>query len=356
MNRLLPCLEQVMRGTDDDGQPFDPPVIPAPTRAEAGRVLADLSWLPDDLDATVDVPAGEFLMGSTSGEIEWLKAQVKTTIDSGELEIEDREPSELYDAFCQVLDREGPQCRVHVPTFHMSKYPVTNAQFRRFIEGGGYENEAYWSPEGLAWLRRTAEEEKDLPDYRQRAGRAEPGYWRDARFNRPNAPVVGVTWYEAEAYCRWLSITEGRDYGLPTEAMWEKAARGGLEIPFGTPGDVSLGDNPNPQRRYPWGDDWNPERANTGEDDIRQPTAAGVYPLGASPYGAQDMIGNIWEWCADPFGPYRDPHEPPQTGDFRLLRGGAWHHSQWRTRCAYRGRNSPDYWHSNVGFRVAEYL
>lgn len=357
MKHLLPRLEQTMRGTDDDGhpfdwaqgRPFDPPRVPAPTRAEAGRALADLGWLPADLDEMVDVPAGDFLMGSAAGEIERLKAEA---------------PSYMHSWF----DDEAPQRRVYVPAFHIAKYPVTNAQFGRFMDDGGYENETYWSPEGLAWLRRAAEEEAGLPSYRQRAGRTEPGYWRDAHFNRPNAPVVGVTWYEAEAYCRWLSArpeSGGRDYRLPTEAMWEKTARGGLEIPLvgangrsplltnrGSP----LRENPNPQRRYPWGDDFDPERANTGEGDIGQPTAVGAYPLGASPYGVQDMVGNVWEWCADWFGPYQDPHERLDTGRYRLLRGGAWYDNPWGTRCACRVRSNPDYWIGNVGFRVAEYL
>ena len=340
MKRLIHRLEQTMRGTDNNSHPFDPPRVPAPTRAEAGRVLADLDWLPDDLDEMVDVPAGEFLMGSTAEEIGRLKAEA---------------PSYLHSWF----DDESPQRRVYGPAFRMAKYPVTNAQFRRFVKDGGYENEAYWSPEGLAWLRRTAEDEAGLPEYRRRAGRAEPGYWRDTRFNQPNALVVGVTWYEAEAYCRWLSAqpeSQGRDYRLPTEAMWEKAARGGLEIPVGANGRSPLRDNPRPQQRYPWGDDFDPERANTDKDDIRQPTAVGVYPLGASPCGAQDMSGNVWEWCADWFGPYREPHEPPDTGTARLLRGGAWDGSQWNARCAYRFRITPDYWRHFVGFRVAEYL
>jgi len=136
--------------------------------------------------------------------------------------------------------------------------------------------------------------------------------------------------------------------------MWEKAARGGLEIPVGTHHDASWGDNPDPQRRYPWGDDFDPERANTGEDDIRGPTAVGVYSLGAGPYDAQDMIGNVWEWCADWFGSYREPHGPPDTGTDRLLRGGAWSNSQWSARCAVRFRSYPVIWYDDVGFRVAE--
>jgi formylglycine-generating enzyme required for sulfatase activity len=356
MNRLLPRLEQVMRGTDDEGRPIDPPLIPAPSRAEAGRVLADLGWLPTDLDDMVDVPAGEFLMGSTAEEIKQLKAEVKAAIEHGEFVIEGIEPDTLYNYYASWFDDEGPQRRVYVPAYRMAKYPVTNAQFRRFVEDGGYEDEACWSADGWAWQHRTAEEEAGLPSWRQRAGRREPGYWRDPRLNRPNAPVVGVTWYEAEAYCRWLSAREGRDYRLPTEAMWEKAARGGLEIPTETHPDAPLRENPNPGRRYPWGEAFDPERANTGEDDIAEPTAVGVYPLGASPYGAQDMMGNVWEWCADRFGPYQDPHGPPKAGTSRLLRGGAWFYNRWYARCAYRHGGSPARWFSSLGLRVAEYL
>lgn len=348
MNRLLSHLERVMRGTDDSGYLFDPPLIPAPTRAEAGRVLALLGWLPPDLDAMVDVPAGEFLMGSTPEVIEQLKTETKAALDRGEWVWEGREKEELYQDYCLGFDREGPQRLVNVPAFRMGKYPVTNAQFARFIEDGGYEVEAYWSAEGLAWLRREAGKEANLPEQRQRAGRKEPRYWRDDRYNQPNAPVVGVTWYEAEAYCRWLSIKKGRDCRLPTEAMWEKAARGGLS-PAG-------GSQEGTARRFPWGDDFGVEYTNIWAGGSYQPTAVGVYPLGASPYGAQDMSGNAWEWVADWAGPYQEPHAPPEIGDFRVRRGGAWTSPKWSARCARRTAEYPDQCYVNTGFRVAEYL
>jgi formylglycine-generating enzyme required for sulfatase activity len=118
-------------------------------------------------------------------------------------------------------DREKPIRQIYLDEFMMGKYPVTNEEFKAFIDEGGYNNEEYWTKEGWKWK----EKEKI----------SEPLYWHEGKWNRPNFPVVGVSWYEAAAYANWLSKKTGRTYRLPTEAEWEKAARGtdGREYPWG---------------------------------------------------------------------------------------------------------------------------
>jgi formylglycine-generating enzyme len=130
----------------------------------------------------------------------------------------------------------------------------------------------------------------------QATGRQAPEYWNDVKYNARNQPVVGVTWHDAAAYCQWANKR------LPTEAEWEKAARG-------TDGRI-----------YPWGNQWDKARANTFDGGLRKPTSVGSYEGGKSPYGAYDMAGNVWEWVADWYdakyyqaSSSRNPHSP-ETG------------------------------------------
>jgi formylglycine-generating enzyme required for sulfatase activity len=142
-----------------------------------------------------------------------------------------------------------------------------------------------------------------------------PYFWDNPRWNVPNHPVVGINWYEAVAYCRWLTEklcalgTLGKDEAvrLPTEREWQRAAQG------------------DDGREYPWGE-WAEGHANTRESGIGQPSAVGLFPEGASPCGALDMAGNVWEWCADWYDEDRDT---------KVLRGGSWNDFQWFARCAY---------------------
>jgi formylglycine-generating enzyme required for sulfatase activity len=191
--------------------------------------------------------------------------------------------------------------------FFINRYPVTNAEYRRFVEAGGYGKREYWSDEG--WQRK------------QREKWTEPRYWDHTKWNQPDQPVVGVSWYEAEAYARWAG---GR---LPTEVEWEKAARG-------VDG-----------RQYPWGDGFDPSKCNTRESGIGKTTPVGEYSAkGDSPYGAADMAGNVWEWCAD----WYDENE-----DAKVLRGGSWSYYRWVARCPYRTGNDPRPRLDLVGFRVS---
>jgi formylglycine-generating enzyme required for sulfatase activity len=192
-------------------------------------------------------------------------------------------------------------------SFFIGRYPVTNAQYRHFVEAGGYEKREYWSDEG--W------------QYKRKEEWTAPRFWNDPEWNQPDQPVVGVSWYEAEAYARWAGMR------LPTEMEWEKAARG-ID-----------------GREYPWGDGFDPDRCNTDESGIGKTTPVGKYsPNGDSPYGLADMAGNVWEWCADWYD---------KDKDTKVLRGGSWFDYRWDARCICRYWLSPWYRSYNVGFRCA---
>jgi len=275
--------------------------LPPVDRALAGQALAVLGD-PRDLDELVEVPAGPFLMGS-------------------------RDDDE------RASDDEKPQHEVTLPAFKIGRYPVTNAQYLRFVEATGR-------------------------DWRSDEGRHP---------ERATCPAAYVSWYDARAYCGWLTgvwraegkIAEDEVVRLPTEAEWEKAARGGLPSP-------SQGEGAG-VRVYPWGNEWDETRCNTRELGLGGTTPVGIFPEGASPYGCLDMAGNVWEWTISLWGedlseprfkyPYdpADGRENQEAGDevFRVVRGGAFYFDRRAARCACRsGFNPHGDWSDNSGFRV----
>ena len=250
-----------------------------------------LGYLGDPrLGALVTIPAGEFLMG------------------------ERRDQHKLF-----------------LPEYQIGQYPLTNAEFAPFIEAGGYLKDEWWTTAGWA--------EKEKQQWTQ------PRYWHDARINKPNQPVVGVSWYECVAYCRWLNAESGQSYRLPTEAEWEKAARG-------TDG-----------RRYPWGEDFEASRLNAsvGEQAVQATTPVGLYPTGVSPSGVYDCAGQVWEWCATkwrkdyPYNVKENEWSAEYLGgtNVRVLRGGSWSDSHYNARCASRFRGFPISGNFIRGVRVA---
>ena len=250
------------------------------------------AWVPE----LVKVPAGLFLMGSTD-------QQVATAVSQG--------------ANADWVQYEKPQHTLTLPDYWIGKTEVTNAQFRPFVEGDGYTNRAYWTEAGWAW--------------RQENTITQPEYWNAPQWNGPDYPVVGVSWFEAVAYCRWLSKQTGLAFRLPSEAEWEKAARG------------------SDGRIYPWGNTWDAKRTNSSESGLNQTTPVGSYPIGASPYGALDMTGNVREWCATQWGksyPYQLEDEwqtaYEEADTTRMLRGGAYWSDSTSVRGAYRLNNSDD--------------
>jgi formylglycine-generating enzyme required for sulfatase activity len=236
--------------------------------------------------------------------------------------------------------------------FEMAKYLVTNLQYKAFVDAGGYEDQDVWSADGWAW--RTGSYDSQAPkEYRDwLAGRpaekrGEPFFWHDSTWNNPLAPVVGVSWFEAVAYCKWLTREKGRLFRLPTEDEWEWAARG------------------DQGREFPWGKDFDRLKLNcaefwSGAEDLSDyeewkkwfgsdsfkaasTTLVGQFAQGNTPVGASDLSGNVWEWTASWFD---------EKSVERVLRGGAWYYNRRSARCACRGRLIPDYFDSSVGFRV----
>lgn len=200
-----------------------------------------------------------------------------------------------------------PVHRVWVDSFELGKYQVTNREYGYFVEATGH-----------------------VP----------PPFWPDDNFNRPHQPVVGVNWFDAVAYCEWLRRETGRPYRLPTEAEWERAARGGLE-----------------GKRYPWGDEPPEEQPDCSLRWLEGPEEVGLYPPNG--YGLYNIGDNVHEWCSDwydpmyyHYSPEKNPQGPP-TGTRRASRGGSWRHHMKISRCAARSSIPPSYRYADYGFRVA---
>lgn len=208
------------------------------------------------------------------------------------------------------IDQDGE--RLNLPSFKISRYLITNAQFQAFVQAAdGYTGPRWW--QGLR-----------KPKTAQQFG------WQES-----NRPVERVDWYQALAFCRWLSAKTGLTISLPTEQQWEKAARG-------TEG-----------REYPWGAEFKSEYCN-GRGSLNSTSAVGIYPQGQAPSGAMDMAGNVWEWCLNK---YDEPIKiaPDLSGDARVWRGGSWGDATVSLRCAVRYWDHPTYREFFLGFRVCAF-
>ena len=209
--------------------------------------------------------------------------------------------------------------RVRLPDYAIARVPITNAQYQLFVQATGHKPPEAWNG--------------------QRPPRGQEIH-----------PVVKVSWHDALAYCRWLSEATGKSISLPSEAEWEKAARGDQD-----------------QREYPWGDTFEATRCNTSELGFGDTTPVGIFPNGASPYGCLDLAGNVWEWTrslwgeasskpefAYPYDPDDAKRENLEAGDdvYRVLRGGSWISVRVAARCAYGYRGHPDFRSGDLGFRV----
>jgi formylglycine-generating enzyme required for sulfatase activity len=255
---------------------------------------------------------------------------------------------------------EKPAHRLFLPEFQVARFPVTNAQYKLFVGDAGYERQHFWTKAGWAWRHGEFGEkpEKYPHDVWQKfvLGRKSFGHpegWEDGQYppERANHPVVSVTWFEVLAYCRWLAQVTGRPYRLPSEAEWEKAARG-------------AGD----RREYPWGPRFDPAKANLslGDEQVGGTSPVGIYPGGASPDGVEDLSGNVWEWTHSLWGkedrtvpdfgyPYdpEDGREDEEVEGYRVLRGGSWALNIGRdARCSVRPNRHPAYFYYHYGFRV----
>jgi formylglycine-generating enzyme required for sulfatase activity/energy-coupling factor transporter ATP-binding protein EcfA2 len=318
-------------------------------RPGVGVIVAGTARRPDIV--WVEVPAGPFTMGSTEKDD-------------------------------MAYDDERPVHKLTLPAFYISRYLITNAQYGVFVADGGYDDRDNWTSEGWAWRHGAEADLSPIDDAEWQKRYAEwlasrpadkrdwPYWWHDPQWAAPTRPVVGITWYEALAYCHWLQRQlqvpgfkfqvwrngriEARDLKPgtfavrpPSEAEWEKAARGPKAC------------------RWPWGDTWQEGLANTSEAGLSQTSAVGLFPRGASPYGVLDMAGNVWEWTISRWGrtsiykpdygyPYRsgDGREELAGPDLRVVRGGSWDARQGSARCAYRGWLVPANFSDILGLRV----
>jgi len=346
------------------GRIGDPRFLPSPLRrGDGGEVMKVI------IPQMVDVPAGTYLIGSKKGE---------------------------EDSF----ESETPQHEVELKAFSIGKWSVTNAEFKCFMDAGGYENEKYWEGElAKRWLKGedvsggqfksyidvwnllktldnvrdsleqtknfTPEQmdfyefiakmsEEELKEYLgknlSQKSRSQPAYWNDRESNNPSQPVVGVTWFEARAYCAWLSEVTGRPYRLPTEVEWEAAASGGSPLlkGEGRGGEV---------RKYPWGSDWDKGKANSIEGRVLKPSPVGAYSAAgaAGPFGAEDQAGNVYDWTSSLYLPY--PYDAQKAEDIgsdgeRTVRGGSWDNDRRYVRCAGRDGYVPDDFDDDIGFRL----
>ena len=319
-------------------------------RADAGRALAKLG---DPRPSVMDVdalefsliPAGKFYLGSKKGE--------------GNSE-------------------EQPQHQLDMPAFWMSRYPITNAQYAVFMKARGYEDESLWGEAKKAnvWKEgmvkgRWDNEPRFVPEN------------FDEPFNLSNHPIVGITWYEMLAFTRWLDrrwhkeafLSENWQVALPSESEWEKAARGGIQIPkapklkLAKKGGWEMQidgkefiQNPIPQRAYPWGDEFDLNKTNNRDTGIGTTCTVGCFAEGVSPYGVHDLSGNVWEWGRSLYEKYPYPESGKDLGEredlaagtdsLRVLRGGAFDHASNFVRCASRNGGAPHDWHNDSGFRV----
>ena len=278
--------------------------------------------------------------------------------------------------FVMGEDKEQHRNESITEGYLIGRYPITNAQFRAFVEAGGYRERQYWTEAERA--RIWAEGEiKARQDDQSREGAYDYG----EPFNLPNHPLVGVTWYEALAFCRWLTEElriadcglrvwrggrvktlnlelEALRVRLPSEAEWEKAARGGEQIPDLQSQIPEWMENPSLGRVYPWGGEADPNRANYDDTGVGTTSAVGCFPDGASPYGVLDMAGNVWEWTRSLYKGY--PYDPGDGREnleagldaLRVVRGGSVVSPRLDARCAYRVGLDPDFGWYNLGFRV----
>lgn len=241
-------------------------------------------------------------------------------IPSGEFEM----GNDTLDA----LDNEIPIHRVYLDKYWIDRYPVTIKQYRQFIHAGGYTKSEFWSPEGWQWL--------------QKNSITQPLYWQEET-TQENHPVSGVSWYEADAYARFIGKR------LPTEAEWEKAASW----------DIKNGC----RRTYPWGE-MEPNSQLCNHNNIhQQTTAVNNYLEGQSAFGLVDVLGNVWEWTATwfdgypgfEFFPYRGYSKVYFDGQHRVLKGGSWATRPWALRCSFRNWYYPSVRQIIAGFRCASF-
>ena len=226
----------------------------------------------------------------------------------------------------EAMDNEKPAHLIYLDTYEIDRYPVTCKQYGEFMAAGGYQNRKWWSDRGWQWLTLNPV--------------SQPLYWSNSS-DWDNCPVCGVSWYEAEAYANYLGKR------LPTEAEWEKAATWNPKT--GT------------KQLYPWGDRYPSAKTCNYDTIVGHTTPVNAHPLGQSPIGCYDMLGNVWEWTASIFQAYPGFKSYPYRGysrvyfdnQHRVLRGGSWATLGWGLRSTFRNWYYPHVRQMLAGFRCA---
>jgi formylglycine-generating enzyme required for sulfatase activity len=328
------------------------PDIPAPLRVRAGEALGELQYgtveefvsggavtaFPDPrlLDpATGNSPDGRY----------WCHVEADN-FWYGDDRPDDEEKALSPDAYEPKRLAKLKQVRLDYD-FQIARFPVTNAEYTRFIAADGYNpDQPWWTEQGCIYISPEGERLTDPPYLRDKAI-TQPRLWDDSRYNNPAQPVVGVSWYEAAAYCRWLT-TQGHAQGwlpaeqeirLPTSLEWERAARH------------------TDQRPYPWGwEEPTPERANYTETEIGRPSPVGCFPAGAAECGAQDLAGNVLEWLATLHNKseQKEPEENFTSWNGALTTWSAWALKKSELLCGSRLGYVANLGFNLLGFRALQ--
>jgi len=297
-----------------------------PTRWQAGELLNFLGDTRLESDESlvphmIDVKGGKFIMGTEETAIaEYVEEIKKVDPPIGQ--------EWVTDYWIKTLLSESPQHDNEVESFRVSKFQITNSQYKLFID----DNPDVEVPYDTTELAQIFNWSKDTRSFPRKLG---------------NHPVVLINWLQAHKYCNWLTKKTGRKFRLPTEAEWEYAARGSKGI------------------IYPWGDDWMLNHANTLENGGKSTVSVGCYPKGKSVHGLWDITGQVWEWTSTAWGkswqdesfkyPYVfDQREVFDLQNERIVRGGAWDDVSIFARCASRGPNKVDFKSHYIGFRIVE--
>ena len=255
---------------------------------------------------------------------QWVaKGETASTVE-GAVGLTHRVPAGSFMMGSRFNLRETPRREVYVDEFEIGHTPVTVIQYAAFLDGGA-ANAKFWSEQGWAWRMGTE------PGWGRR-DRTQPDDWDRQKLNFQH-PVTGLTFYEAEAYCHWLSANQNRLVRLPTEVEWEKAARG------------------EDSRPWPWGEEFEPGIANTFEHNVSTVFPVGSFPRDVSPYGAVDMGGNVQEWTASEYRAAPDEAFPSYK-DLRVARGGSWNDTAYGARTSYKHVYPEGYFYPFLGFRV----
>lgn len=342
--------------------PYDPLPLPPPTGWEETTILA--AELADDrlddllhhlidtnpvlaarclVEAQIQVPSTttELIIRALETTIGDRAVSLRVRIAAGDVlgRLGDRRTGALVKIPAgefQMGAEQGGSGRItrSLPEYLIGRYPVTNMEYARFVDDDGYADRHWWTEAGWRWKNTTVT----------------PEHWGDSWFNGPNYPVVGVSWYEAAAFCRWLSVELGAAVRLPSEAEWEKAARG-ID-----------------GRKFPWGSEFERDHLNTKlcTEAPNRTTPVGIFPGGTSPYGLFDCAGQVWEWCAnrttadfqlpmyETSDPVAFPEEMTLEGDLgRALRGASWSdRAKAVAECSHREWLYAEYRSYEHGFRV----